>query len=298
MATSCEVAPLPDSIDGNLMKIWSDVEYVYRCLADKARTEAFQKAIAAAVKPGDVVLDLGAGSGIMALFAIRAGASRVYAVEIGGYLALASRRIFEENGCDSKAVSLEMDARAINLTHVEKPDVVICEMLTTGLIGEMQGSVIGALKKSGVIDARTRLVPAGLSTSVALVRTDWTFYGETVRFPLFVDYFTRSFERSYELISRERTAHSVDFVADFTDNVRVKETLHVTDGERINGILLTSVTRFGGGDTFENGVSYCQPVILPTRDHPVSRGDVAEVAIDYRMSEGFDSLSYEIRIVT
>lgn len=92
------------------------------------------------------MLDLGTGSGIMAIFA-SAGARRVYAVEIGSYLSQVSQQIFQRNGYGDRIVPLRLDARAVTLDCVEKPDVVICEMVTTGLIGEMQGVVINSLKK-------------------------------------------------------------------------------------------------------------------------------------------------------
>ncbi len=74
------------------MKIWSDTEYVYRCLADEQRTLAFKAAIEAAVKPSDVVLDVGTGSGVMSMLAARSGARRVYAVEVGKYLSKVSKQ--------------------------------------------------------------------------------------------------------------------------------------------------------------------------------------------------------------
>jgi len=278
------------------MNIWSDVEYVYRCLADGERTLAFQAAIAEVVRPGDIVLDLGTGSGIMALFAARAGARKVFAVEIGDYLSKASQQTFVENGYGNTIVALHNDAQEVNLADVEKPDVVICEMITTGLIGEMQGPVINSLKRSGVIDAQTLLVPAGISTSVALVYTDWTLFGARLRFPTFVDYFTRSFEKPYEVLSDERIAHSVNFSSDFDEEVRIRETLDVSRDGSVNGLLLTSATTFANGASLGSCVSYCQPVIVPTKNLNVSKGDAVLVAMEYTMGEGFDSLQYDINV--
>jgi SAM-dependent methyltransferase len=51
-------------------------------LIDPTRTGSFDRAIRAQVGPGDRVVDVGTGSGILAMCAARAGAEKVYALEI------------------------------------------------------------------------------------------------------------------------------------------------------------------------------------------------------------------------
>src|SRR2546425_284707 len=52
-----------------------------KMIMDRLRVEAFDRALRAAIRPGDTVLDVGAGRGILSLLAAGAGAGRVYAVE-------------------------------------------------------------------------------------------------------------------------------------------------------------------------------------------------------------------------
>ena len=52
--------------------------------SDKVRMDAYSTAIAHSVRPNDAVVDLGCGPGVFALLACRAGARRVYAIDMNG----------------------------------------------------------------------------------------------------------------------------------------------------------------------------------------------------------------------
>src|SRR5271170_1567362 len=95
-------------------------------LRDSVRNEAFRNAIAHAVKPGDVVLDMGAGTGILSVFAAVAGARKVYAVERTD-VALVARRMVERNGFAGCIDVLQADLEDITLP--EKVDVLVSEWM-------------------------------------------------------------------------------------------------------------------------------------------------------------------------
>lgn len=273
--------------------MWSDVEYVYRCLADTERTTAFRDAIDAVVKPGAIVLDLGTGSGIMAILAARAGAGRVFAVEVGPYLSRVSRRNFDISGFGAKITSIRSDARALDLTIVEKPDVVISEMITTGLLGEMQAPVLSSLRDAGVIDQTTIVIPATLTTSVTLVQTHFDFLSITLRFPIFVDYFSKAFDRPVSRLSAAGHLHTITFNSSFSEDVDVNTHLTVSNQGSLNGLLLSTTTEFLGATGLGSCISYCQPVILPlTPEIDVLPGDTIAVHLRYRLGDGFDSLDH------
>lgn len=60
---------------------YAGVEVHRRMLADEPRITAYREALNALVRPDDVVIDAGSGSGVLAVLAALAGARKVYAIE-------------------------------------------------------------------------------------------------------------------------------------------------------------------------------------------------------------------------
>ena len=95
-------------------------------LRDSVRCEAFRRAIVDTVTPGCAVLDIGAGTGILSLFAAQAGARVVYAVE-RTHIAELAQRIVSENGFGDRINVLQNDIETLELP--EKVDVIVSEWL-------------------------------------------------------------------------------------------------------------------------------------------------------------------------
>jgi protein arginine N-methyltransferase 1 len=94
-------------------------------IADRVRIDAHAAALRRVVTPTSVVLDIGAGTGIMSLLACKAGARRVYAVEPSGavqILAAAAR----DNGFADRVVVLQQ--RSTDVTLPERADVIISDL--------------------------------------------------------------------------------------------------------------------------------------------------------------------------
>ena len=77
-------------------------------LADSARNRAYARAIAAKVRPGDVVLDIGCGAGLTAMLAARAGARHVYTCEQQPLIAQAARQVIRDNGLSDRITVEEL----------------------------------------------------------------------------------------------------------------------------------------------------------------------------------------------
>ncbi|MGK0186232.1 MAG: SAM-dependent methyltransferase [Verrucomicrobiales bacterium] len=102
-------------------------------LADTPRMVQFEKAIATVVQDGASVIDVGAGSGILSLFAARAGAKRVYALEESRIIDDA-RTLAAANGFGDTVEFVAGDAA--NFSSNEPVDLVMGEWMGMFLLDE------------------------------------------------------------------------------------------------------------------------------------------------------------------
>lgn len=123
---------------------YDDLEVHKLMLEDVPRTTAYQQAIEMSGEAlrDKVVLDVGAGSGILSLFCMRAGARRVYAVEASD-LARPLVDTVRMNGGEN--VIQVIQSRIEDVVLPEKVDVIVSEWMGFYLLHEsMLDSVINA----------------------------------------------------------------------------------------------------------------------------------------------------------
>jgi protein arginine N-methyltransferase 1 len=137
-------------------------------LTDPVRLDRFQRAISSVVKPGDMVADLGCGSGVLTLFALEAGARHVYAIDSSRMLAVARESIARSGSADRVSF---IQGRSQKTALPERVDIVICDHV--GWFG-FDYDIIGLLA-----DARRRFlksggvsIPLSITLKIAAVESD------------------------------------------------------------------------------------------------------------------------------
>ena len=190
-------------------------------IQDEVRTAAYKKAIFNTIKKGDIVLDVGTGTGLLAFFCAQAGASKVYAIEKTDIIKVA-RNNAKNNGFDN-IIFINEDSR--NVTLPEKVDVIVSEVTGHFVLEEnMLDSILDAkerfLKKNGV------LIPESVDLYFVPVEANG-FYDEEI------DYWNKKTD-------------NIDFSASkifATNNVYVLDILesnYLSDSQKIDTIDLYS----------------------------------------------------------
>lgn len=143
------------------------------CLHDVQRTRLWKEAIEETVKPGDVVIDAGSGTGILGVFAALAGARKVYCIELHPRFVRLIQHLAERNGVSEVVEVIHADATTVVLP--EPADVLICELLCTGQFFEPEVQVINHLRQFLVEGAS--IIPRKVRSFARLLDAQEMLYG-------------------------------------------------------------------------------------------------------------------------
>lgn len=137
------VAGLHESVEGapGMLResaIGTVPRWHFSMLNDFGRNDAFADALEQVVPAGAHVVDIGSGSGLLAMMAARAGAASVTTCESNPLLAELARQIIAQHGLDHvitvvPKISTEL---RVGVDLPRRADVVVSEILDCGLVGE------------------------------------------------------------------------------------------------------------------------------------------------------------------
>jgi predicted RNA methylase len=161
------------------------LHYHVLMLQSAPRMQAFKEAIAAVVKPGARVVELGGGSAVLSFFASQT-ASKVWCVERNPEMVAAARKILALNGSPPNIELVQADA--MDFLPPQPVDVVICEMLHVGMLREKQIEVISSFKEryqNRFGAALPRFLPEAFIQWVQPIQQDFNFFGYHAPMPMF-----------------------------------------------------------------------------------------------------------------
>ena len=159
------------SIHNKFYQSYSSHHIHEEMLKDTNRTNAYQRAIEGNPEDfrGKVVLDVGCGTGILAIFAARAGAAHVYAID-NAEVALFAKQIVDENGFSDRITVIKGKMEEVELPFGEgEIDIIVSEWMGYFLLyGSVLDSVIWARDK--YLNKKTgKMLPDRVTMHVAAI---------------------------------------------------------------------------------------------------------------------------------
>lgn len=148
-------------------------EFHLSMMHDVTRNAAFEAAIQRQVRPGMRVLDVGAGSGLLAMMAARAGARQVFSCELQPAVATVAAEIVRINGlADQVSIISKHSANVDPETDLGgQADLVMAEIIASDVVSEQviptMRDVIQRLAQPGA-----RLIPSAAEIRIALAWWD------------------------------------------------------------------------------------------------------------------------------
>ena len=146
---------------------------------DAERNVAYEESLKRAVTPDSLVLEIGTGSGIVAMMAARAGAKKVVTCEVNPILARVARETVANNGYADRVKVVPKLSTQLSVGAdgdlPEKADVFVSELINVGMLAPRMLSVLQharthLVKPGGAIIPRASTVYAMLVETPELAR--------------------------------------------------------------------------------------------------------------------------------
>lgn len=237
---------------------------------DPRRTPALLEAVKRAVKPGDIVLDIGTGLGLLAIAAAKAGANQVWAVEVDAVALDEARANADLDGVSDHIAFVH--GLSFDLDLDERANVCLCETVGSFAFDE---NILTMLTdaKARLLERDARMVPSRLELWGALIDAVPTAEG----------YEDIGNVKKPHLLSAPALISSVDLSNDFEDTVHAAPAFEITcDGDAL------ALAVWPRAIWWEGLVSDASPLepsthwkqgLMPLEPRPVSKGDVRAIEI-------------------
>lgn len=275
--------------------MYSLADYLWM-IADETRVSAYAAAVRASVRPGDRVLDVGAGFGFFSAIAAHAGASHVDAVDTNPAVHLGPR-LAAANGCADQIVFHQADVE--RLTLAGPADVVISDLRgPTPFAGRSLAAMIDVrrrlLRGGGLTIPRADTVFVAPSRVPAVVRRDvHAAYGREgiVTTPVervVEDTPYRCTVERTDLIAAGRPWTRIDYATLDSADVEGDAEWEIEDGGSFAGLAVWFETELAEGIGFSSAPGsptrvYSQAYLPLRAAIAVTRGDRLRVALAVRL---------------
>ena len=153
----------PEEIAAGDVAITSEiVPWHFPMMNDTVRNDAYEKALKSALQNGGVVLDIGSGSGLLAMMAARHGASKVTTCELVEMVAEKAKVIIDRNGFSDKIQVINKLSTTLvaGVDFPERADILVTEIFDNGLLGEHALVAIEHARKH-LLKPNAQLIPCG-----------------------------------------------------------------------------------------------------------------------------------------
>jgi protein arginine N-methyltransferase 1 len=278
-------------------------------LLDKARCDAYREAIRRTVKQGDLVVDLGAGTGLLSFFALQAGARHVYAIEMSD-IADAAAELIAANGFQERITLIRKNSKKVRLP--ERCDVLVTETLSAFCFDTESIIEFVADARERFLKPGARIIPESADTFLMPFSSE--AFGAGRLPPRYYDLDFKPFRkrlfksygivpasgRPFAALSQPALCYQIDFRKDTRNPEKTFAPFRVTVDGRLDGFLGWFEARLCEGVTLSNSpylpLTHWWQLYLPVLEQPRYRaGQTILLYLDANIVTGEARWKYSVQ---